>query len=409
MATMLYKEVDHEKLIMAGVSWMGKWIKVCAISLILLIVAAKMVFNVNNHEIVALTYPNGHVQFFTTPGVYAQWLGHLTSFNKREPYPFEERVQFNDGAYATIKGSVQYSISSDKSILYRMYQYYPTPDQIESGLIEANLKKAIILTGRTMSSKESYAERRGDLLTYMEDQLKHGPYLTNSYTKEIPDDLDNTKKKLITVVDLLKDDKAAGGLKRSEPGLTEQYGVDTSNFNFTVTYEDKVEKQIEAMQAQTQAINQSIAEAKQAEQRAITAAKNGEANAAQAKWEQEKVNATQQAQNEQLVRNAELQKKEAEFMKAKLILEGEGEAQKKQLIMNADGALQQKLDAYKQVQGLWAKAFSEYQGQLVPSIVSGSGASQGNAGINFMEMMGAKAAKDLSLDLAITAGRAAKK
>lgn len=405
----IYAEQDYEKMAKEIASNAGRWIKIGVLLLILLIVALKAFFSVNNHEIVALTYPNGHVQFFTSPGIYGQWLGHITSFQKREPYAFEERVQFNDGAYATIKGSVQYQIPMDTRILYKMYQYYPTPDSIESGLIEANLKKAIILTGRTMSSKESYAERRGDLLTYMEDQLKHGPYQTRSYTREVADDLDNTKKKLITVVDLLPDDKAPGGLKRSEPGLSEQYGVDTSNFNFTVTYEDKVEKQIEAMQAQTQAINQSIAEAKQAEQRAITAAKNGEANAAQAKWEQEKTNATQQAQNEQLVRNAELQKKEAEFNKQKLILEGEGEAQKKQLIMSADGALQQKLDTYRSTQQMWATAFAQYQGQLVPSIVSGSGSSQGNAGINFMDMMGAKAARDLSLDLGIPAGRTSKK
>lgn len=358
-------------------------------------------FTVNNHEVVALTYPNGTVEFFSSPGIYGQWLGHTESFEKRKKYDFEERIQFNDGGYATIKGSVQYNIALDTRTLMRLYQYYPSQDSISTGLIETNLRKAVILTGRTMSSKESYAERRGDLYSYMEDQLKHGPYRTRSYTKEVPDDLDSSKKKLITAVDLLVDDKAPGGFGRTEPGLIEQYNIDTTNFNFTVDYEPKVEKQIEALQSQSQQINQSIAEAKQAEQRAITAAKNGEANAAQAKWEQEKLNASQQAQNEQLVKNAELERQAAVLQKARLIAEGEGEAEKKRLIMGADGALQQKLATYVEVQKVWADAYSKGP-QTVPTIQSGG--TSGNGGINFMEMLGAKAAKDLALDLAVPAG-----
>lgn len=393
----------------ALVAEVWRYVKISIVAIIALVVVFRMFFSVNNHEMVALTAVNGQVSFYTSPGIYGQWLGHLTSFEKRKKYDFEEKVQFNDGAYATIKGSVQYQIPMDMKTLNRLYQYYPTPDSIESGLIETNLKKAVVLTGRTMSSKESYAERRGELFTYMEDQIRNGPYKTRSYTKTVPDDLDTTKTKLVTAVDILPDERAPGGFGRTEPGLMQLYSIDTTNFNFSVQYEDKVEKQIEAMQRQTQAINQSIAEAKQAEQRAVTAAKTGEANAAQAKWEQEKLNATMQAQAEQQVRNAENQKKEAEFAKAALILEGEGEAQKRQLIMNADGALQQKLQTYKEVQKMWADAFGSYTGQLVPTIVSGSGGAQGNGGINFMEMLGSKAARDLALDMSVTAGRAGKK
>lgn len=361
-------------------------------------------FTVNNHEVVALTFPNGQVQFFTAPGVYGQYLGHTQSFDKRKTYPFEEKVQFNDGGYASIKGSVQYQIPLDTKSLGAIYQYYATPDQIEAGLIETNLRKAVTLTGRTMSSKESYAEKRGDLMSFMEDQLTYGPYETKSYTREVSDDLDSSKKKLVTVVEIQTSPLAPGGLQRSEAGLLTKYNIATSNFNFVVTYEDKVEKQIEALQAQAQQINQSIAEAKQAEQRAITAAKNGEANAAQAKWEQEKINATQQAQNEQLVKNADLERQAALLTKARLIAEGEGEAEKKRLIMGADGALAQKLATYVEVQKVWAAAYAAGP-SVVPQIQSGGAAAAGgNGGVNFMEVMGMKAAKDLSLTLDVPAG-----
>jgi len=70
------------------------------------------------------------------------------------------------------------------------------------------------------------------------------------------------------------------------------------------------------------------------------------------------------------------------------------------LIMQADGALDQKLQTYKEVSKYWADAFSNYGGSLVPTFVSGgSGNNGGNAGLNFMEVMSAKAQMDLALSL----------
>ncbi len=66
-------------------------------SIVLLVGIFKLWFSVNNHEIVALTYPTGKVEYFTTPGIYGQWFGHITSFEKRTRYDFEEPIQFTDG------------------------------------------------------------------------------------------------------------------------------------------------------------------------------------------------------------------------------------------------------------------------------------------------------------------------
>ena len=67
--------------------------------------------------------------------------------------------------------------------------------------------------------------------------------------------------------------------------------------------------------------------------------------------------------------------------------------------MQADGALERKLQTYEKVQQLWADAFANYQGDLVPKIQTGSEGSGSNAGLDFMEVMGAKAAMDLSIDM----------
>ena len=147
-------------------------------------------------------------------------------------------------------------------------------------------------------------------------------------------------------------------------------------------------------------VQTSIADAKKAEQRAITVAKNGEADAAAAKWEQEVIKAKAVTEAQQKLEVAKLERQAAEQNKMKNILEGQGEAERKRLAMQANGALEQKLETWLEAQRYWADALAKYQGNIVPSYVGGgSGTNGGNAAFNFMEIMGAKAAKDLSLDL----------
>ena len=150
----------------------------------------------------------------------------------------------------------------------------------------------------------------------------------------------------------------------------------------------------------------AIARAKEAEQDAITVEKRGQANAAEAKWKQEVVKAQQVTEAEMRKRVAELDAEAAAATKRKLILEGEGEAAKRLLVMQADGALERKLATYERVQGVWAGAFKEFKGSIVPQIMMtpGVAGAGGNAALDFMGLMGMKAARDLSLDLSTTAG-----
>ena len=147
-------------------------------------------------------------------------------------------------------------------------------------------------------------------------------------------------------------------------------------------------------------VQTSIASAKKAEQNAITVAKEGEANAARAKWGQEVIKAQKVTEAEQQKEVARLNKEAAGFKKQEQILLGQGEAERKKLVMNANGALDAKLEAYVQTQKIWAEALSKYGGNIVPSTVLGnSGYAGGNAFNQFMEMITAKTAKDFSLDM----------
>lgn len=146
-------------------------------------------------------------------------------------------------------------------------------------------------------------------------------------------------------------------------------------------------------------IQTAQANAKKAEQDVITTSKQGEAEAAKAKWEQEVIKAKLVTEAEQRNKVAQLDVSTAEMTKRKLTLEGEGEAAKKRAIMLADGALDQKLKAYVETQKYWAEAFSNYKGNVTPLYQSGGSGGNRNAALDFMEIMTANASKDLSMSL----------
>jgi hypothetical protein len=148
-------------------------------------------------------------------------------------------------------------------------------------------------------------------------------------------------------------------------------------------------------------VQTSIASAKKAEQDAITVAKRGEADAAKAKWDQEVIKAKEVTLAQQKLEVAKLQASAAEQTKREQILLGEGEAERKKLVMNANGALDVKLEAYVKTQEIWAKAFADYKGNLVPTTVMGGAGADGgsNAMTQFMNMIAAKTARDFSLDM----------
>jgi NADH dehydrogenase/NADH:ubiquinone oxidoreductase subunit G len=202
------------------------------------------------------------------------------------------------------------------------------------------------------------------------------------------------------VVEIVKDDK--GQPARQEDAVLSGFGIDTSNFAVTrLDYEDAVERQIQQQQELTMKVQTAVAASKEAEQRAITVAKEGEANAASAKWAQEveKAKAVTLAQQQFEVatrwrRRPPRQKKRAE------ILLGEGEATRKRLVMQADGALEKKLAAYVETQKNWADAMARMTQPVVPGVSMGSGDGKGGNGVTqMMEILGAKAARDLQLEL----------
>lgn len=381
--------------------WKGLVLFGLAVSLLLFVVAfaGKLWENVDADRIVCIQSPlSGKLNWYTTAGVKWQGFGKITEYYKLDTYEFKVPVRFNDGGHGTMIGSLNYEMPLEPQQLTQIHIKYGNQEAVQKQLVETITNKCVYMTGPLMSSKESYAEKRTNLILYIEDQIQGGVYKTTQRETKTKDPITGAEK-TVTVVEIVKD--ATGNPARQEEAVLKSYGIKTSNFAVTsLPYDDVVEQQIKQQQELTMKVQTAVASAKEAEQRAITVAKEGEANAAAAKWAQEveKAKAVTLAQQEFEV--AQLGAKSAEQKKRAEILLGEGEATRKRLVMQADGALEKKLAAYVETQKVWAEAMAKMSQPVVPGVMMGAGdGKSGNGVMQMMEIMAVKAARDLQIDI----------
>ncbi|MEZ5017603.1 MAG: SPFH domain-containing protein [Flavipsychrobacter sp.] len=366
--------------------------------------------DVDAGQIVVIQAPiTGKLSVYTQPGWVGQWFGKATHYEKSAQFWFNNdegkkvngtgaiKARWNDAGEAFISGSARYKLPLETSKMIELHSIYGSQEAIEKELIETNVRKAVYMTGPLMSSKESYAEKRSYLIQLIEDQANKGVYQTIQKDVKTVDPISG-QEKTITIVEVQYD--STGHILRQEISPLVDYGVTLSNFAIEgIVYDAKVESQIEAQRKATMEVQTAMAKAKEAEQRALTVEKEGEADAAQAKWEQEVIAAKQITQAEMRRKVAEEDVKTAELEKRKAILEGEGEAAKKRLVMQADGALKQKLDAWLKAEEMKWNAFAQFKGNLVPMYQSGMDGKNSTNAMQYMEIMGIKAMKDISLDM----------
>jgi hypothetical protein len=256
-------------------------------------------------------------------------------------------------------------------------------------LVRPAIERSVYLSGPLMSSKESAAERRADLLSLIEDQVTNGVYKTQTREEQVNDPITG-KEKTVIKVELMPD--GHGGYARQEKSPLAELGIKTYSFNINgLLYDKDVEDQIKAQQKLAMDIQTAIAKSKQAEQQALTAAKEGEANAAKAKWEQEVIKATEVTKAEQEKEVAALKLQTADLEKKSQILLGEGEASRAKSMMDATGYLPEKLAAWKAVALVAAESAGKQR--QTPDVVMGSGGST----VQLTDLMQAQLAKQMGV------------
>lgn len=288
--------------------------------IILIVFSGKIVENVDNSEIVIIqSVFSGKVSIYTTPGPVFQAFGTATHYKKSNQFWFSKtkdegksvdqsiKIRFNDGGHGSISGSVRWYMPSDEKAILKLHTDFGSHDAVEQQLVRQAVTKSVYMTGPLMSSKESSAEKRNDLLSYIEDQSINGVYRTKQEDIKVHDDLMNTDK-TVTVVKIVQDKNNLP--MRQEASSVKMYGVSLQGLALnSIDYDSEVENQIKVQQQAYMQVQTAIANSKKAEQDAITTELQGKAAAAKAKWEQEviKAQAITQAQQEKEVAALEAQ------------------------------------------------------------------------------------------------------
>jgi regulator of protease activity HflC (stomatin/prohibitin superfamily) len=376
-----------------------------------LLLSGSMFESLDAGEIMVVQSIGGTMTWYTTPGNFKyQGLGKVTKYRLSNECQFllaknEEgqevegesiKIRFNDGGEGHVSGSVRFELPIDEAHLNLIHLKYGSQEAVERALVRTQLEKAIYMSGPMMSSTESYSARRNELIGLIMDQAKHGVYKTRAREVKEADPLSG-EEKTVRRVEIVNGTDGMPERQEISPLVT--FGVGLFNLAINrLPYNETVENQIKQQQAANAQVQTAIAQAKEAEQAAITAEKQGQAQAAKAKWEQEVIKAKMVTQAEQQREVARLEKEAAEFTKAQQILLGQGEAERKRLVMAADGALSQKLATYATVQKYYAEALGQYKGNLVPQFVMGGVGGNQSSALDFMQIIGMKAARELAFD-----------
>jgi hypothetical protein len=384
------------------------------------LVSVPMMFeDVDAKDIAVIQMPfTGEMKVVTEPGVTWQGFGRLTTYKKRNEFKFDVAgadshssaplsVRFYDGGTAEFHGTISYLMPLDAPSMIAIHKTFGSSEALETQAIRRSMESASTFSGPIMTSFESAAGRRNELLQVLNDQTLHGVYKTQSKTVRAKDIAGVERD--VTAIDILTDDK--GHPLRAQKSYVEEYHVTMLPMTINkIKYEDRIEQQIKQQQDAVNAANVAKANAVRAEQDALTTEAQGKVAATKAKWEQEVANAKTVAEAQGKITIADANVKEAEAFKKAETLRGEGEAARKRAVMEADGQLDKKLEALVKINAMYADAIAKAQpGAWAPNVSMGGGsAGAGDRATGLVELLTAKTARDLGVDLGVRGGAAKK-
>jgi len=397
------------------------------IVLVLIILSGQLVETVEKGTYHVIQRPvSGHMEAIMQPGMYAQLFSDYQAWPTSQTFYFTAdkkegktddqsiEVTFNDGSIARISGTCRVVLpkSQQEAIIVTKDMNFANYEDLEHRFILPIVRNSLRLTANLMTARESYSEKMSDFIAWARDMIEHGLYKTEEVMGYVEDP--RTKEKVNKMIKVIKRDKDGNPLREANP----LHGTGITLVNFEIKkfgYEDVVAKQIAEQQKNYMEIETAKAQAVKAEQEAKTKEAQGKAAVMQVRYlqlqekekavilaEQEKQVAETQASK--LLEVAKLEKQAAEFKKQENILLGQGEAERKRLVLEADGALDPKLKTMMAINQVWAEAYSA---RKVPQFYTENGDSKVGGGpdqqfMMFMNLLNAKAAKDLSLDMGLT-------
>ncbi|MBM3199675.1 hypothetical protein FJZ53_01970 [Candidatus Woesearchaeota archaeon] len=425
--------------------WLKRGLLLAGIVVASIIIMVGM-FGINDAGYYSIVqYPWGKINVVTTPGFYTQLFGKVTVYHKEGTYAFviptkadletkqevpatkDEQlssvvtqalpVRYNDGGTGHIYGKARFRMPGEEQDILKIHYAFRSYAHLVDALYKVTTQNVMNLTASLMSSEESYTTAKEKFQRWAEDQMVLGPYETDTLKVKVEGQTGKTEEIEKATIKYGQDEKPLHGKSPFADYKITVTQVQVTNW----TYEPKTLDQIQNKRTALMAIVQAKAEAEKALQEKITAEAKGLANVMTARYEKEVektretvdaekvkavavINATKEVEvNKQKLEAAKLDQLTAEKEKLAQIERGKGEAEARRLKMEADGALEQKLKAAVEINKNYADAIKQHQGPWVPSIVISG--SDGKSGVNgaqtLIDLLTAKTAKDIGLDMTI--------
>lgn len=393
----------------------------------------------------------GEEKVATEVGYAAKWFGRATPWKQAQTVQFmapanaENRsddfssnvvgykIVFLGNVDGDVEASTRFRLPQGEQFL-KIAREYRNPDNfVQTALIPA-IKETLQSTASLMSADDYFAGARSEFGSEFENQLRQGQYLTKR--KEVErktvrgrnqtagasvgtgvDGVDDENRRSDFVTEKLQD--ADGKPLRKQQQFIGM-GVDVVEARITNIDPNPLYKQ-RMVKVQTALADLAVARQdrlKEEEQKLLVTAR-GEKQVEEKRQETLRdqieqttkaqtakqlaiINATREQESAQIAKLTSdelLQKARIDAQATKV--SADAEAYAKQAVIEADGALQQKLDALVNINRVWADAASKAP---VPSVMmggSGDGSSRQTEIGQLMQIMAAKAAKDLSIDMTV--------
>jgi regulator of protease activity HflC (stomatin/prohibitin superfamily) len=358
----------------------------------------------------------GQLHVWDTPGPHAVLWGTVTRYKRSAQLWFSAKedegkktddsikVRFNDGGHGNISGSLRYTLPTDQNRMVMVHQTYHSMEAIDHELVRQVVNKGVYMSGPLMSSRESYAEKRADLINYITDQIQFGVYRTEHEQVKTTDPLTG-QEKVVDIVRPKQNDHFPNGIEREEESPIQKFGMSASNITINgIDYDPVVEAQIKQQQEAIMAVQQAIVNARKAEQDALTVEQQGKAAAAKAKWDQEveKATAVTSAEKDKAVAVTQAEKDKdvaalaletAKLNAQQTVTTARADADAKKLAVQANNNFQERINAYVKVMEAWATAYGAQR--QTPDVQLGGGGAGGTAAA--MDILAVKAARDLQV------------
>lgn len=314
-------------------------------------------------------------------------------------------IRFMDATMAKAEVFVKYALPNEENLMLECHEDFRNVNHLAATGLAPYTRECLKYSTQLMESEQHYSGGMSKLSNDFRDQLDNGQYVVDNFESTTRDSFSGELLKVYeNRIRMDGDNKAV----RNSNDLRDMGIVVRTHNIINVVYEKQVEDKLaQKISASTResVSKQNLITAQQEE---LTAAAEGRKRLVEIEYEKKQAQTAELVEADTRVKLAEKDREMQEIALLGARLEAQkikaladAEAYAKQKIMQADGALEKKLATYENVQGMWATAFGSYQGNLVPTFQTGADGGGSNGGLDFMQIMGAKAALDLNLQMKV--------